>query len=622
MTATDGTLLARCRSIAVQTDAGFPIISGVDIELHEGQILAIVGESGSGKTTAGMTFLGYVRHGARLVEGEVEVEGRPLVGLSDVAIRTLRGKTAAYVPQDPMSALNPMYKLGHQVDEVLQIHTELDRDERRARTIRLFEDVGLPDPAALCDRYPHEISGGQQQRVLIAVALACDPSVLVFDEPTTGLDVRTQARILDLIANLPATRKVGIVYISHDLMCVNLVATHVAVMYGGEFVETGTRDQVIREPRHPYTRALLAAAPTVIDRRIPLHGIPGSGVGAAGLVDQCRFADRCLYARKECRRGHPALEAVSEAGVSGGSHSSGLPAAVLESDRSAATRVRRVRCIRQAELPPFEPSDDIAESTPRDRPPILVARDLSLSHTARRASATRWAATGISFALGRGEKLALVGESGSGKTTLARSIAGLHPFLTGELTYDGEPLAPLARKRSRAQRRGIQFIHQNPESYLNPRLTIRKSLLAALTLVDTGRSGAEERVEGILSDVQLRPGILDRFPADLSGGEKQRVAIARALLAGPDVLICDEITSALDVSVQASILDLLESLREEHDLSVLFITHDMGVVRSFCDRLVVLKDGRLVEEGTVSDVFADPAHQYTKDLLDAVPTLD
>lgn len=580
---------------------GDTIVTGIDMAVRSGEVLALVGESGSGKSTLALACLGFARPGTRIVGGSIVIDGEDVLTVRGRQLRQLRGTSVAYVPQDPSTALNPSHRIGAAVGEMLEVHEpSISRRARDERVLSLLTRVGLPGDREFARRYPHQVSGGQQQRVTIAMALACSPAGIVLDEPTTGLDVRTQARILELIRELPHTTGAGVLYITHDLLCVAEVADAVAVMYSGEIVEIGSRDQVLYEPAHPYTRSLLRAVPATDRGRVSLRGIDGTAHGPATAGDACRFMSRCPVSEPACGSAHPALRA-REAG-------------------------HEARCIRMEQLGRFErPSPAGAGDEPRWGDVVLAVEGLRVSHRRgrRKAAAAPLAVTDASLILHDGETLALAGESGSGKTTIARSIAGLHEPLAGTITLDDVPMARGVRRRTAGQRRAIQLVHQNPDSYLNPRHTIERTITRPLE-VFFGRSRREARREAasMLEQVRLPVALLRRFPAELSGGEKQRVAIARALAARPKVLICDEVTSALDVSIQASILNLLADLKAEWGLSILFISHDMGVIRSIADRVILLRAGEIVEESPAAHLFDRPASAYGRELLDAVPRLE
>ncbi|WP_043664628.1 ABC transporter ATP-binding protein [Streptomyces xylophagus] len=586
---TDETPLLEVSGLRIALASGTPIVDGVDLTLARGEILGIVGESGSGKTTTALALLGHAQRGAEITGGSVRVAGREVLGLSRAERREIRGKLISYVPQDAGQALNPSLRIADSVTDVLRRH----REPAPAAVLGLLGSVDLPATTEFGRRLPHQLSGGQQQRVTIAISLACEPPVIVMDEPTTGLDVLTQQSVLDEIRRLRAERGASLVYVSHDLAVVSQIADRVAVMYAGRIVEEGPIATLMERPRHPYTRGLLQSIP---DHRRPARLLPmaGSAPGVEERPDGCAFAPRCPQAADDCRTTPPVLESV-------------------DFER------HQVRC------PHWELTPPATLGIPRDRTevtagPALQVRGLRASHKGR--GGTVVVAEDISFDVRRGECLALVGESGSGKTTIARCLVGLHLPDGGSVRLRDAPLPARIRKRSAAQRRGIQYVFQNPYQSLNPRRRIGEDL-ARPGHVLRGLSVAEARAEvgSLLERVQLSPRLADRYPSQLSGGERQRVAIARALAARPDVLVCDEVTSALDVSVQAAILEALAELRDDLGVALLFITHDLGVVSGVADRVLVLEGGRICETGPTDSVLRTPEHPYTQRLVAAAPTL-
>jgi peptide/nickel transport system ATP-binding protein len=567
------------------------VVDEITLRIAPGEVLGLVGESGSGKTTVGMALLGHVRRGGRVGGGAVVIDGRDLALLGDRELRRLRGGTVAYIPQDPGTSLNPALRLRRQLGEVLEAHAgEWGDDERGQRVRQALEEVALPSDDTFLARYPHELSGGQQQRVAIAMAFACRPGVIVCDEPTTGLDVTTQARVLATVRDLCRTHAVAALYVSHDLAVVAELADRVAVMYAGRIVETGTRDQLFRAPRHPYTRRLLRAVPDLEGKRAVV-GIPGTAPLPGGRPTGCFFHPRCTLAVDRC-----VAEFPPATDVGGG---------------------QLVRCHRSAEAPrelpvEFGPTEAVGDVAPDL---VLAVRGLDAHHGASHTL------HGIELEVHRHECLALVGESGSGKTTLARCVAGLHKDFTGEVALRGTPLPPAARKRSDAARKEIQYVFQNPYASLNPRRTVGQTIARQLELFDPGRKEMDRRVGDCLERVALSRSAANRYPDELSGGERQRVAIARALAAEPALMVCDEITSALDVSVQAAIIDLLRELRVQMGLSLLFITHNLALIRTIADRVAVMTQGRIVELGPTATVLAEPSAPYTQQLLANTPTI-
>lgn len=534
------------RNLRVATTDGTEIIHGVEFDLYRGEVLGLVGESGSGKTTAGLACLAHYREGLQHAGGSIMItpvngtEPFNLLDLDAETIRSLRGRRIAYVPQDPALSLNPAMRVGDQILEVLTIHKYGSSDaERRARVAEVLADVDLPNNDAYQRRWPHQLSGGQQQRIGIAMAFAMNPDVLVLDEPTTGLDVSTQAHVLETIRHMTVTHNVASLYITHDLAVVAALAHRVAVMYRGEVVETGDWEQILTRPEHPYTRRLIAAVPDL-----------------AGKKD---------------------LESTAE-----------LP---------------RARTVQASDTSEDEP-------TVWDEKYLLEVQNLNVAY------GDTTVLNNISLGIEPGQCTLLLGESGSGKTTLARSIAGLLHHYEGTVKLRGEQLATGTRKRNLAQRQDLQYIFQSPYASLNPRRTIGQSLSVPLDM--SGILPKKQRravVEETLEAVQLDASFYNRRPGDLSGGERQRAAIARALVNAPSVIICDEITSALDVSVQASIIALLNYLRESRGLTMLFVTHNITLARHIATHIAVLNEGDLVEYGTVDKVLDNPTHEYTKSLL-------
>jgi peptide/nickel transport system ATP-binding protein len=581
--------------VAYRQDGGWArAVDGISFAVRPGEVFGLVGESGCGKSTVSLQLLGYRHPSTRVEAGDVLFKGRSLVTMSRPQLDALRGDRIAFVPQNPTTALNPGMRIGDQLLESMVAHGRADRETGAAAISEILALVGLPADAAFRRRYPHQLSGGQQQRVCIAMALACDPDLLVLDEPTTGLDVTTQAQIVNLLGDLRGRVGVAMLYVTHDLALLSQIADRIGVMYAGRMVEIAPTHEIFRRPRHPYTQGLIASIPLVeaesAARSRPLRGLLRRRELPAG----CPFTPRCDHARERCAVERQDLQTV---------------------DGDAA-----VACWRWREIAPIpaEPSVD-AVSKGRERSvPVLSLDRVSVRYGAK-ARGFR-AVEEISFDIAEGEVFALVGESGSGKSTLARVISGLVPPASGTIKLRGEPLAPTVSRRSHDQRRLIQFIFQNPDASLNPRARIHEAIARPLAHF-FGMSGAEAEatVVGALQDVRLEASYRKRFPDQLSGGERQRVAIARALVAKPALLLCDEILSALDVSVQANILALLRQLKFEHGIAMLFISHDLAVVRMLADRVCVLYGGEVMEIGPLDAVFAPPHHPYTRSLLQAVP---
>jgi peptide/nickel transport system ATP-binding protein len=569
------------------------IVDDVAFSIDAGDVLGLVGESGSGKTTVGLAMLGHTRRGTKIAAGQVRFDGHDLLKMSPQQLRALRGKSVSYVPQDPSAALNPALRIGKQLQETLVAHGYGDsRREREARLGEMLEEVALTDDPSFLKRYPHQLSGGQQQRIALAMAFACRPRLIVLDEPTTGLDVTTQAHILETVRDLCATRRVAALYISHDLAVVANLANRVAVMYAGRIVELGPENALFNAPAHPYTRRLIEAIPDISGQHA-VKGIAGSAPAPGHRPSGCFFAPRCSFAIDKCQ-----LEFPSPANVSMGHavrchrHEDVRAATLLE--RSAATPWRAVDS-KQALLEVHSVGAGYVNG------PVVFDVNLSIQPQ---------------------QCVALVGESGSGKTTLARCVAGIHRHATGQMALAGRPLPFDARRRDPDTRRRIQYVFQSPYTSLNPRKTVGRLVGQPLRLFFELTAREEyERVERALDRVALTSAVVDRYPHELSGGERQRVAIARALVADPALLICDEITSALDVSVQAAIVDLIGELQREMALGLLFVTHNLALIRTIAETVAVMSKGRIVEYGTVEEVFGSPQAPYTQSLLADTPSL-
>jgi peptide/nickel transport system ATP-binding protein len=597
-------LLVEDLTVAV-ADLGVEIISDVSFSVPPNHTLGIVGESGCGKTTVAMALLGFARPGTQIVGGRITVDGRDLLSLSASELSRARGRVVSYVPQDPSRALSPGMPAGRQLEEILD--PRAPAADRKALLRTAWEGAQLPYTPETLGRYPHQLSGGQQQRVTIAMALLHRPSVIVMDEPTTGLDVLTQSRLLKVIAELRVGRTVSIVYVSHDLGVVRNLVDTVAVMYAGRVVELGTAESVFSDPRHPYTRRLLEAIPRATHDTGRLRGIPGTAVEPWDRPPGCPFAPRCELRVHRCDE-LPPLEPLP-----------GSPDRLVScwrsNERFGAPADLRAATVSAAGLP-AQPEADLLEVVD------LVAGYRGKRIGAGRRRATTIALRGASFSLARGSCLAVVGESGSGKTTLGRCLAGLHRPSSGEIRFADQPVPALAQDRPPDLRRRIQLVFQDPESSLTPHMSIRRTVRRPLRqFLDLSRAQEAARVAELLEQVHLPTTVADRMPRELSGGQKQRVAIARALAAEPELLICDEITSALDVAVQASILELLSELRRTTALAMLFVSHDLAVVRSISDRVLVLQSGEIVEIADREQLFDTPDALYTKQLLAAVPDL-
>ncbi len=575
-------------------------LRNVSFQVGQRESYGLVGESGSGKSTAALAITRYLPRNGRVSSGSITVNGQDLLSMDPAALRELRARTVSMVYQEPGRALNPSLRAGRQVAEVYEIAGQ-SRGEALDRAEAMLRKVQIADPGQVMDRYPHELSGGMAQRVVIAMALAAEPSLLILDEPTTALDATVEAEVLDLVTALRAEFATSVLFISHNLAVIAKMCDRVGVLYAGELVEEGPAREVFEQPRHPYTVGLLRCIPRRGQRKD--HGrldtIPGFLPPPGHSLTGCVFAPRCALVQDRCREAAPPSFPIDPAHTS--------------------------RCFRHEAAP------DLPRSTPADLslppPPDTagaMARLAGVSKTFTSGSRAIHALAGVNLDLLRGETLGLVGESGSGKTTLARVLLGLIPPDRDALVeLDDQPLSADLRRRSRDQLKALQIVFQNPDSALNRRHTVRRLISRPLTRL-AGLSGERlrERVADLIRSVRMEERHLVLRPSQLSGGLKQRVAIARAFGSGPRLVVCDEPTSALDVSVQAAILNLLADLQAKEQVSYLFISHDLGVVRYLADRIAVLYLGRVMEVGPAETVFAGPHHPYTEALLSAVPSLD
>jgi peptide/nickel transport system ATP-binding protein len=582
--------------------SGEHVVRAVDdirLTIREGQTLGLVGESGSGKSVTSLSIMRLLPEAnSRIAAGRISFLGRDLVKLPDRDLRQVRGGEISMIFQEPGTSLNPVYRVGWQVQETIQIHQKVSRREARERTLRLFEEVGIPDPRRRIDSFPHEMSGGQKQRVMIAMALSCNPKLLIADEPTTALDVTIQAQILELLRQLRDERGMSILFISHDLGVIGEIADEVAVMFRGKIVEYAPICELFENPRHPYTKGLLACRPKLAtsSRRLP----------TVSDFMEVRSADDGSLVIVEKQTPSAAISSPSPESRGRLLHPKSQLAAAAPRPGSAAEGQSR----------------HVAEGTA----PLLSVSGLKVYFPIRRGVFRRTvghvkAVDGISFDVYRGQTLGLVGESGCGKTTTGRAILRLIEPAEGTIRFTGISLGDLGGRELRRHRRRMQIIFQDPYSSLNPRMTVEAMLIEPMRVhgLGTSRRDRRDRAVAHLEDVGLEAIHLRRYAHEFSGGQRQRLGIARALAAEPEFIICDESVSALDVSVQAQVLNLLKDLQREHQLTYIFISHDLSVVLFMSDMMAVMNDGKIVEFGPSDDVYAHPAMDYTRRLIAAIP---
>ena len=574
------------------------VLRGLSLRIGRGEAYGLVGESGCGKSTVALTAVRYLPRNGIVTDGHVHVDGKDTMQLDGEALRDLRARTISMVYQDPGKALNPSIKVGRQIAEIFELAGR-PQSEAMDRAIVMLQRVRIADPARVVERYPHQLSGGMQQRVGIAMALASEPTLLILDEPTTGLDATVEAEVLDLIAQLRQEFKTSILFISHNLAVVSRMCDRVGVLYAGMLVEEGPTKELFSNPRHPYTAALLRCLPHGGQRKDQgrLETIPGFLPGPGTVFTGCTFADRCAQADERCRSELPPLHDL------GG---------------------RLSRCHYHDRISMSRTSPGEGAKPAGGRSPTTVLRTDSLNKTFGSGRHIERAVTDVSLTLQSGQTLGLVGESGSGKTTLARLLLGLvAPDAGGAIALEGNIVAPLLGSRSQDQVKALQIIFQNPDSALNRSHSVSRIIGRALNRLGGVRGRAlYDRLDSLIRAVRLTDRHLQAKPRQLSGGLKQRVAIARAFAGGPAVVVCDEPTSALDVSVQAAILNLLADLQVSNRVSYVFISHDLGVVRYLSDKIAVLYLGRIMEVGPSERVFSGPHHPYTEALLSAVPRLE
>jgi peptide/nickel transport system ATP-binding protein len=606
-------------------------VDGVSFSLAAGRALGIVGESGSGKSTIARSILRVIDPPGRIVAGRVLLDGRDLLPLPEREMRTVRGRKIALIFQDPTASLDPLFRIGDQLIETVRVHEPLAKRAARDRAIETLRQVGIPDGAAVLDRYPVEFSAGFRQRIMIAMSMICRPALLIADEPTTSLGVTVQAQVLAALAEIRRRQGQAIVFITHDFGVVSQFTDDVMVMYAGMCVEYGPKRDLLARPRHPYTIGLIRSVPLIEARRGKrLKSIPGFPPDLTNLPSGCPFAPRCDCAKDVCREVVPLLapdatgrlvachfpqdyDTRQDTVIDGGG------AAARESDgpqgRSSVFRTDRQQ--RPSSSRPPAPPPDV----------LLDVQQLSKHYPLRQGAVGRNEGVvrvleGVSFQVRRGETVGLVGETGAGKSVLLRCLIGVESPTTGRVLIDGHDLSTLDRRARKAARRELQLVFQDPLGSLHPRLTIGDILSEPLAVHGIGgRRERRERVAETLSLVGLDPAFATRYPHQLSGGQRQRVGVARALMLRPQLLLMDEAITSLDVSLQAQVLNLLMDLQAELGLTYLVVAHDLAVLRQICDRILVLYLGRIVEAAAVEAIYADPLHPFTRAVLAASPTI-
>ena len=656
-------------------------LSGVDLVVNAGETLGVVGESGSGKTMTALSLMGLLPQGGRVSSGSMLLEGEDLTAMPPASVRKLRGTKVGMIFQDPLTSLNPTMKIGLQVCEPLRVHEKMPKKEALARAVEILKRVGMPRPESVINSYPHQLSGGMRQRVMIAMALVCQPRILIADEPTTALDVTTQMQILDLIDELRDEYQMGVILITHDLGVVAGHTDRVSVMYAGRIVETAPTKTLFTEPRHRYTSSLMAALPErALAERTRLFSIPGAPPSLTDLPVGCRFAARCLWATDQCRAAYPGLggegahtyacfhpvhegdespaalqarldaeRAVDEAGAgsadrAGAGVAEGTGAGTADqagrrggegsgassADRAGVGGAQGVSAGNASPVGANGAKGPAAPPTgPAPRGPLLDVKEASREYESagsgffKRDKGVVSAVDRVSITVRKGETYGLVGESGCGKSTVGRLIAGLEPPSGGAIELDGRDLATLKGRDAVRIHRDVQMMFQDSYAAMDPRMRIDQILAEPMSIQKTGNARQiAERIMEILEQVGLTEEILDRYPHEFSGGQLQRIGFARSLTLAPDLIVADEPVSALDVSVQAQVLNLMKDLQEELGLSYLFISHDLAVVQYMADRIGVMYLGRIVEEGPAEEVVANPRHPYTKALIDSIPVPD
>ncbi len=590
-------------------------VDGVTLHVDEGETLGVVGESGCGKTMTALTIMQLLPNGGHIAGGSIKLGGRELTGLKPEEMRKIRGDDIGMIFQDPLSSLNPTMTVGQQIAEAVLLHRDVSKKEALDRAVEVLDLVGLPRATERVGEYPHQFSGGMRQRVMIAMALACDPKLLIADEPTTALDVTIQKQILELIDDLRRRLGMAVIMVTHDLGVIAGRADRVAVMYAGKVVETTDTSSLYANPRHPYTEALFHALPEKsAETRERLYSIPGAPPDLVNPPKGCRFAPRCRYATDKCRAEAPDLTGETTA------HTYRCFFPVGAKERTVAGHLTVV-------APTVGAEEELLDELPVGAV-VLEAKDLVKEFPVtkgmlQRKVGTVSAVAGVSFEIRKGETLGLVGESGCGKTTIGRMLVGLDKPTSGSVLFGGKDLARSSGRQYRRERRDIQYMFQDSYASLDPRMRAGSILREPLIVQGMGsRHEQQAKVREMLGKVGLPASWTERYPHEFSGGQRQRLGFARALLLNPQVIVADEPVSALDVSVQAQVLNMMRDLQREMGLTYLFISHDLSVVRYLSNHIGVMYLGKLVEIGTADEVYLRPAHPYTKGLIESAPTAD
>ncbi|MEU8108851.1 ABC transporter ATP-binding protein [Nonomuraea muscovyensis] len=599
------------RDLTVTFPGDIQAVRGVSYDVSRGEVLGIVGESGSGKSVTSLAIMGLLPRDAQ-VSGSVKLHGRELIGVEEDELIKVRGKSISMIFQDPLSAFTPVYTIGDQIAEAVRVHQKVAKDKAARRAVELLDLVGIPHPDVRAKAFPHEFSGGMRQRAMIAMAIANDPDLLICDEPTTALDVTIQAQVLEVLKTAQRETGAGIVMITHDLGVIAGMADRVLVMYAGRPVEQGPVDELYYRPRMPYTMGLLASIPRIDGEEGPLVPIEGNPPSPAALPPGCPFAPRCPMHIDSCDEEEPPLTPIG-----GGRHVACIRSREIEHKGLTGADVFPV--------PVIPPSDVVR--VPREQRPTVLELDGLVRHyplmkgaVFKRRVGTVHAVDGISFDIAEGETLALVGESGCGKTTTLQQIMRLEPPQSGRVVVLGKDSSRLDRAARKSLRGDLQIVFQDPMAALDPRMPVGD--IIAEPLRAHGHKDVAARVTELLTLVGLAPEHAERYPQRFSGGQRQRIGIARALALDPKLLVLDEPVSALDVSIQAGVINLLEKLKNTLGLSYLFVAHDLAVVRHLADRVAVMYLGKIAEIGAVANVYDRPAHPYTQALLSAIPLPD